>query len=513
MFIRQDPQKELSDKDWHIDKYYLSWQDDTFKWFGDSVGDLWFETTLNISLRVPPISANENYLKALKEYPEDKNIHVYNFHEAVEWVRTQTAASNGFHRYVDLNLGPANSLEWFYIRKITEPDSSRSSGLKYTGYSIPQVYMVNPDHYVTKGIKKFYTIPLEYDCCSECREKFPHRIYYSRQSFQEEKSDNYRSFLPNNYRDIEGETGEITNVFRFYNNLFAHTEEALWKMGRNYQERVTGDIVSFIGTGSYFEIPPQKIIDDDTGSSAGTQHKWSSIKTPVGYFFISENQGKIYQFDGEKINPISNIGLSNWFKNNMKILSDGNPDNPSNPEGTGYISTYDSRKERIIFTKLDKEENINNSWTISFSLKNNTWVSWHSYIPNFYINIPEKFYSWKSGNDGLWKHNVVGKFQTFYGNLKPHIVEYVSIPNSLVTKVWNTLQLQTESKTYNFDLKEYVDERYITFNKAILYNTRQCSGEMNLIVRDSDLGGEDYIIVTGKQIGRASCRERVSSPV
>ena len=94
----------------------------------------------------------------------------------------------------------------------------------------------------------------------------------------------------------------------------------------------------------------------------------------------------------------------------------------------------------------------------------------------------------------MWKHNVVGKFQTFYGDLKPHIVEYVSIPNSLVTKVWNILQLQTESKTYDTDLKEYVDERYITFNKAILYNTRQCSGEMNLIVKDSDLGGEDYMM-------------------
>ena len=65
-------------------------------------------------------------------------------------------------------------------------------------------------------------------------------------SFQEEKTDNYRMFLPNNYRDIEGETGEITNIFRLYNNLFAHTEEALWRMGRNYQERVTDNIVSFI---------------------------------------------------------------------------------------------------------------------------------------------------------------------------------------------------------------------------------------------------------------------------
>ena len=59
-----------------------------------------------------------------------------------------------------------------------------------------------------------------------------------------------------------------------------HTKEGLWQMPRNYQERVTDQVVSFIGTGSYFEIPPQKVLDDDTGNSAGLQHKWSTIKTP-----------------------------------------------------------------------------------------------------------------------------------------------------------------------------------------------------------------------------------------
>ena len=70
------------------------------------------------------------------------------------------------------------------------------------------------------------------------------------------------------------------------------------------QERVNNDIVTFIGTGSFFELPPQKLIDSDTGLSAGTKHKWASLKTPLGYFFISENEKKIYQFDGKTPKPI-----------------------------------------------------------------------------------------------------------------------------------------------------------------------------------------------------------------
>ena len=34
-------------------------------------------------------------------------------------------------------------------------------------------------------------------------------------------------------------------------------------MGRKFQERVTDNVVSFIGTGSYFEVPPDKVVDDD----------------------------------------------------------------------------------------------------------------------------------------------------------------------------------------------------------------------------------------------------------
>lgn len=850
LFIREHPDQDQPS--YNPDKHYQPWADDTFRWFGDIVGDLWFETTLNISLRVPPTNMENNYLSPLKTYMDDNTSKLFEISQT-EYISNNTIGSGRFRRYIDPGTGyePVDPHEWFFFKKITKTDSSKSSGYSYTGISIPQIYLVNPDHYVTTGIKKFYTIPLEYDCCSECTESYPHRIHYSQQSFQEEKSDNYRMFLPNNYRDIEGETGEITNVFRLYNNLFAHTKEALWKMGRNYQERVTDNVVSFIGTGSYFEIPPQKLIDDETGSSAGTQHKWSSIKTPAGYFFVSENQRKIYQFDGQKINPISNIGISNWFENNIQIQLDKefynekgysypNKDNPSNKIGTGFISTYDTKKERIIFTKkdvkldtniygedtqictngdsvtifpnfsntislqaaagwyfegvencklkfskqiiktrmeprevtttipnnadiivhldmsgsfnpttrtqiknavgqwlstynasnpnwtgrvffseqdgytsqrcwrvlrfikdglnikdisgnsvsantisknivavsfvnenliggygsnicyhpeltnpmgmyasdfiddytdfknlynqhiasggtfhalnypinysteisnmtqgfmqhvlavlkgvsytqaevdalipnpfmsadawntlkaslvgnniypddglenygwkgitnrgwngsgdvitpaqfqvdmnqflqgittttivmtkveyLDTEYNyidgqviqnpiqLDNSWTISYSLKGENWVSWHSYIPNFYVNVPEKFYSWKHGSNKLWRHNKLGHFQTYYGTYKPHIIEYTSSSNPVTTRIWNHIMLQTEAKTYNYDLRQYHDERYVTFNKAILYNSRQCSGEMDLVVKDEELGGQDYMM-------------------
>ena len=587
--------------------------DDTIQWIGDCLTDLWFESSINTNLRhhfykdtTPTFLDSPGRLENGNNFPIDL-WELFGLHYA----------NSNDQRY------PVSSLERHLARKLLAFDQTRDDNKYYIGVPLGEYYEINPDYLRLNKQKIYYHLPLEYDCCSDCKEKFPHRVHYSEQSYQEEITDNYRIFLPNNYRDIEGETGEIVNIFRLHNNLYIHTKEALWILPRNYQERVTDQIISFVGTGSYFEIPPQKILDSDTGASAGTQHKWSSIKTPAGYFFVSENQRKIYQFNGENLEPISSYGISNWFENNIEVQLDKNfynekgyvypnKDNPSNLLGTGFIATYDTKKERVIFSKKDYSlkdsiyntdtqvctqggniiifpnfsnivssqatlgwkyeglENcklkfskklvktrleprevvttipndadvitaeqfqvdmnqflqgitttetimveieyidteysyiegeiveqpieLNNSWTISYSLKNRNWVSWHSYLPNFYINISEKFYSWKHGNSYLWKHGKIGHYQTYYNQYKPHIIEYTSLSNSISTRIWNYLLLQTEAKSYDYNLRQYNDERDITFNKAILYNTRQCSGEMDLIVKDLELGGENYML-------------------
>ena len=92
------------------------------------------------------------------------------------------------------------------------------------------------------------------------------------------------------------------------NNLYIHTQEGLWHLPQNIQERITGDIVSFIGTGSYFSIPPRRIVDDETGMSAGTEHKWATLKTPYFVAFVSEALRTIYSFDGNSLQPISSTG-------------------------------------------------------------------------------------------------------------------------------------------------------------------------------------------------------------
>lgn len=801
--------------------------DDEVQWFTDVLTNVWFETGVNVNWRMGNTIGLTDFLPAPDGY----------------------------------DSGTLNS---YVIEKVTNVDAEADGGRNYQGYAKAEIYEVNPD-YDRRDREKFYShLALEYDCCSDCLEDFPHRTYYSEQSFQEELTDNYRVFLPLNYRDVEGETGSINNVFRIQNNLYLHTEEALWHLPQNIQERVTGEVISFIGAGEFFNIPPRKILDDETGNSAGTQHKWGSLKTPSGVYFIAENQNTVYRFDGNKLDPISNLGQFSWFKNNTTVEFDENyyntntkiypyKDNPSNEFGTGFILTYDSRYERVILTKKDfnfapgevssedyelcynngqliifedisttiateeasgwtytgitdcelcferqttelidievgvtipngadihvffdlsgsfggsptdtvadvesgasgpcllaisdaiddwvttyaaanpdwtgtlykyvdgterwvrypeilstttylgqdlstkdiivisfcneaatiyhdntldspivaptaayltdyanfltlhsqynsflgiaypivfgtsagacgggggsilasknmllhsiaamygteltnqqvaedlavqnpaftlsewitlvselqsanpyPDDGLNNygwtgkwdryadaagnvidseqfqvdieeliagateieeqqvevpvtefqclpgtqlidpstydcSWTKSFSIKFNGWTAWHDYTPNFYINTPDKFYAWEYATEGLWKHNVESLHQNYFGTKGDFIVEFVSLSDPIQSRLWDSFKLITDASKFDSVTESYVDQRFVTFDEAMFYNSRQNSGFISLVPKDTQPDPEDYMLqqlteVTGQAL-------------
>jgi hypothetical protein len=319
--------KETIDDEDTLDHFIENPSDDEVRHVFDILDTLWLESSVNMNWRLGSNIGITDYLDPLTAYDKEE-------------------------------------LKSYVVEKLTILDPEADDGRNYQGFTTPEIYDLNEDFLRRNREKIHFYLPSEFDCCSDCLEEFPHRRAYSEQSFQEELTDNYRVFLPNNYSDLSGETGIITNTFTIQNSFYIQTEEALWHSPQNIQERVTGDIVSFIGTGDFFGIPPRKILDDETGNSAGCQHKWSVTQTPYGVVYVSENQGTVYLFDGNTLKPISSSGLYSWFKEELVIKYDSKyylqtenlypyRDNPSNLEGTGFISTYDSRNERLILTKKD----------------------------------------------------------------------------------------------------------------------------------------------------------------
>jgi hypothetical protein len=324
--------------------------DDEIQWLGESV-NLWFESSVNMGLRHGASDNTPDFLNAPNNFEAGSTY--------PEWNREYF----GINSVGSEDINPTTSLDSHMVKKLTYLDTTRRGYRGYFGLAAAEMYLLNPDYKRRNKQKAYNHLALEYDCCSDCAEQFPHRWHWSEQAFQEEVTDNFRMFLPNNYKDLEAETGRITDIFRVQNNLYIHTEEGLWHCPQTFQERVTNDVISFIGTGEYFSIPPRKMVDDNN-SSAGNLHKWARTKTKFGVLFPCQKEKKWYLFNGEQLQPISDNGNSAWFKTHMDFAvedaytkSNGllypYRNNPSNAIGTGFLSTYDSNKERLIITKKD----------------------------------------------------------------------------------------------------------------------------------------------------------------
>lgn len=124
------------------------------------------------------------------------------------------------------------------------------------------------------------------------------------------------------------------------------------------------------------------------------------------------------------------------------------------------------------------------SWTVSYSPILNSWLSFYSYKPNYYINHNTYFQTGINNTSdpsefGLWSHLLTNKsYQVFYGKKHPFTIEY-GIKDEYLTKTFYNVHLWVEARRYQNDY-DYSSSLGITFNKAIVYNNVSCSGHLNL---------------------------------
>jgi len=426
---------------------------------------------------------------------------------------------------IGLRINSSNNCNTFYQYQTTFVDycadkilyfDSEADKAGYVAKPVlcPEYYGLNLDYSKLNDIKVFKSLPITFykDCCDVCYSVHKNRVYWSQQSFQEERIDNYTLILPNNYKDLPSEFGDITGVFRFNNGIYFLTPRSAYVLQQQYQERVTGQIVSFLGTGEYFAIPPRQLLND-IRASGGTTHEL--IQTPKGIIWVDNiYDNTVWLFDG-KLNELSK-GNSRWFINNLPESGDLK----SNDYGlysSGITMCYDDVYDVLYVTKNDfkllpkwktevvnwffggigdfvvkdnrygfkqaggvieyvdiHDSNyfINRSWTYSFNFKSNYWLSFHSFTPLFYIHTKSNYHSVQ--NEIVRKHNIGYKIN---GIVKPMIVEFVFNKDTLYNQILNHLFFIVETKFNN----------KIFFNKLIAYNQYQSTGVIELVFNKKEV--------------------------
>lgn len=262
---------------------------------------------------------------------------------------------------------------------------------------------------------------------------------------------------------------------------------------------------AYVGNSNLFSsAPPLDFAQTDTGYN-GTQHVFF-LKTEFGHISVDAKRGKVFLIGGTQAKDLTDnrSGVERWFERNLPFtISKYFPtiDIDNNFKNIGLHGVFNGK--RFILTKLDYEPllpNIsfnngnfiydgktislddpyyfcNKSFSISFDFTIPAWVSYHSYVPNYYISGNGSFYS---GNEtGLWIHDKdITRYNNFYGEIAPYILEY-PYAYSLNDEIVQSVKDYTKITKHISDVS-FIVAKDIYFNKAILYNDEQCSGLLYL---------------------------------
>jgi len=137
-------------------------------------------------------------------------------------------------------------------------------------------------------------------------------------------------------------------------------------------------------------------------------------------------------------------------------------------------------------------------WTSSFNLGLNQWVSFHSYMPHYFIGMRNHFYS--GLNVGSWnvqkgvniyRHGLVepskNNYQMYYGCIQPFIVDIISNDSPMNVNTYDNFHFMTDASYYDPTTGSYIDDRYITFDSVYLYNDYQVTGNLNFSIKDTNV--------------------------
>ena len=389
--------------------------------------------------------------------------------------------------------------------------------------SYDNYYIYNTDYSKQNKENPNFILNNDYSRAKEdCKVQHPNRLIYSLQdNDQNDRFDGNLIFLANNYHDFPKSGGKLMIVKGIENGKILAIQENRASIFNSYIALKTNVATATVGDNTLFnEQSPAIFIQTDLGF--GGSQTPTIVSTEFGTFWVDNKRGQILNYS-QGIKNIVKPEEDWWFKQNLpfNILKDfPDFDVTNNYKYIGMSAVYDARFKRIIFTKRDVElkpeykNNVtwdgklftykneqftpesekffcNKSWTISYSPLTNNFISFHTYTPNYYIPNQSYFSSGinytlsNSFEEGLWHHNLTKQsFQIFYGKVHPFIFEFVS-----PTKYQNN---QLTYVRYLSDFYRFTDGlsstlmQNITYNKAIIYNQKQSSGLLELVVKEKN---------------------------
>ena len=390
-------------------------------------------------------------------------------------------------------------------------------------YNVPMYYdnyyLYNNDYSRQNIFNPNFVLNNDYDPeTAECESYHPNRLIYSLQdNDQNSRFDGNLIFLANNRFEFSKAGGKLIMVKGIENGKVLVIQENRSSICNSFIALETNVATATVGSNTLFnQQAPTLFMQTDLGF--GGSQTPALVSTEFGHFWVDNKRGQVLN----KTDSIQNIVKPEeewWFKENLpfKIIKDFPKYSIiNNFKNVGMAITYDARYKRVIFTKKDYELKpeyrglvqyndatleftykgatiqitdptyfCNKSWTISYHPLFKNFVSFHSFIPNYYVSNQSYFASGVNfandpSEEGLWYHNLTNKsFQVYYGKLQPFIFEF-SIGSKYQNKILESVQYISEFYRFQNNLSSaFVPNK--TYNKALIYNQNQSTGLLELV--------------------------------
>ena len=134
-----------------------------------------------------------------------------------------------------------------------------------------------------------------------------------------------------------------------------------------------------------------------------------------------------------------------------------------------------------------------NDYTLTFSEYVNGWTSFHSWVPEFMVNMGGDFFSFKSGQ--LYKHHAKeAERNTFYGTNYPSELEFVTNTAPSERKIFKTIEIEGDTK--NWDVTVITDQDKGHISKAS-FNEQEGVYRTYIRRNSDDIGNTELLSVQG----------------
>lgn len=335
-------------------------------------------------------------------------------------------------------------------------------------------------------------------CCEDEREK---GFYVGRKQDMMSSIDSWRNFDPESYVGMPTDSGDITLIQPYRNEMLVFTTDHLvkYRLGDKEARPVFQGVVE---------------------GYAGLKDPNAAIPTIYGLIYPDREAKKWYSYEGGAPKPFSDRGMQFEFNNNMGLclldyFCDFKNVDLKSPNGIGYSVGVDHEHDKIFFTKRDYEplkdkvDDIeltpegmgfthkgkpislgdpeyfcNKSMTISYHAPTKTYSSFHYYMPVLYTW--DRFNMFSFNEQGMWRHNVDGHYQTFYGKYYPFHIDVV-VNDKQTRRTFTTNSIVVDMETYKWVECDYLFVKEF-FSSGVFWNNHQNTGEITFLEdRELDL--------------------------